>query len=171
MAAFGENFTTSGLAEDAVHLGDRFSLGSAEVVVTQPRLPCYKLGIRFQSDQMVKRFLASGRTGFYVSVSREGDVGAGDDISLVSRDTNAVPVSEITRLYVLEGVLPRSPGAVEALSATTLSWRMPPSRPHGQGFGSSRTDPRRRTDLRSSREGTSGDSTCTAEWPCPRGRS
>ena len=100
MAAFGENFTTSGLAEDAVHLGDRFSLGSAEVVVTQPRLPCYKLGIRFQSDQMVKRFLASGRTGFYVSVSREGDVGAGDDISLVSRDTNAVPVSEITRLYV-----------------------------------------------------------------------
>jgi MOSC domain-containing protein YiiM len=103
MAAFGENFTTSGLAEDAVHLGDRFSVGSAEVVVTQPRLPCYKLGIRFQSDQMVKRFLASGRTGFYFSVSREGDVGAGDDISLLSRDTNAVPVSEITRLYVAKG--------------------------------------------------------------------
>jgi MOSC domain-containing protein YiiM len=100
MAAFGENFTTSGLSEDAVHLGDRFSVGSAEVVVTQPRLPCYKLGVRFQSDQMVKRFLASGRTGFYLSVSREGDVGAGDDISLLSRDINAVPVSEITRLYV-----------------------------------------------------------------------
>jgi MOSC domain-containing protein YiiM len=104
MAVFGENFTTSGLAEDAVHLGDRFSVGSAEVVVTQPRLPCYKLGIRFQSDQMVKRFLASGRTGFYFSVSREGDVGAGDDISLLSRDTNAVPVSEITRLYVAKGL-------------------------------------------------------------------
>jgi MOSC domain-containing protein YiiM len=100
MAVFGENFTTSGLAEDGVHLGDRFSVGSAEVVVTQPRLPCYKLGIRFQSDQMVKRFLASGRTGFYVSVSLEGDVGAGDDIALLSRDSNAVPVSEITRLYV-----------------------------------------------------------------------
>lgn len=103
MAAFGENFTTTGLDEDAVHLGDRFSVGSAEVVVTQPRLPCYKLGIRFQSDQMVKRFLASGRTGFYLSVSREGDVGAGDDFSLLSRDANAVPVSEITRLYVAKG--------------------------------------------------------------------
>jgi MOSC domain-containing protein YiiM len=100
MAAFGENFTTSGLGEDTVHLGDRFSVGSAEVVVTQPRLPCYKLGIRFQSDRMVKRFLASGRTGFYVSVSREGDVCAGDDISLLSRDTDAVPVSEVTRLYI-----------------------------------------------------------------------
>ena len=103
MAAFGENFTTTGLDEDVVHLGDRISDGTAEVVVTQPRLPCYKLGIRFQSDQMVKRFLASGRTGFYVSVSREGDVGAGDDISLLSRDANGVPVSEITRLYVTKG--------------------------------------------------------------------
>ena len=86
MASFGENFTTSGLAEDSVHLGDRFSVGSAEVVVTQPRLPCYKLGVRFQSDDMVKRFLASGRTGFYVAVTREGDVGAGDEIEAVSRE-------------------------------------------------------------------------------------
>ena len=98
--AFGENFTSEGLAEDSVRIGDRVRIGSAEFAVTQPRLPCYKLGIRFQSDQMVKRFLASGRTGFYVSVSREGDVGAGDDISLLSRDANGVPVSEITRLYV-----------------------------------------------------------------------
>jgi MOSC domain-containing protein YiiM len=100
MAAFGENFTTSGMSEDSVHLGDRFSVGSAEVVVTQPRLPCYKLGVRFQSDDMVRRFLASGRTGFYVAVTREGEVGAGDDIEAVSRDPNAVPVAEITRLYV-----------------------------------------------------------------------
>lgn len=100
LAVFGENFTTSGLSEDSVHLGDRFSVGSAEIVVTQPRLPCYKLGIRFESDQMVKRFLASGRTGFYVAVSREGEVGAGDDIALVSRDPDAVRISDITRLYV-----------------------------------------------------------------------
>jgi MOSC domain-containing protein YiiM len=99
-AMFGENFTTAGLTEDSVHLGDRFSVGSAQVVVTQPRLPCYKLGVRFQSDDMVRRFLASGRTGFYVAVSREGDVGAGDDITLLSRDAHAVPISEITRLYV-----------------------------------------------------------------------
>ena len=100
MGMFGENFTTDGLVEDSVHLGDRFSVGSAEVVVTQPRLPCYKLGIRFQSDDMVRRFLASGRTGFYLAVTREGEVGGGDEIQVISRDDNAVPVSEITRLYI-----------------------------------------------------------------------
>src|SRR5207248_5559982 len=77
-----------------------FSIGSAEVIVTQPRLPCYKLGIRFQSDDMVKRFLDSRRTGFYAAVTREGEVGAGDDIKMTARDTNGVPVSEITRLYI-----------------------------------------------------------------------
>jgi MOSC domain-containing protein YiiM len=100
MAIFGENFTTDGLLENSVHLGDRFSVGSAEVVVTQPRLPCYKLGIRFQSDDMVKRFLASGRTGFYLAVTREGEVGAGDTIEEIARDPSALPVSEITRLYI-----------------------------------------------------------------------
>lgn len=100
MGVFGENFTTDGLLEDAVHLGDRFSVGSAEVVVTQPRLPCYKLGVRFQSDDMPRRFLASARTGFYLAVTREGEVGAGDEIKPVSRDDNAVPVPEITRLYI-----------------------------------------------------------------------
>ena len=89
---FGENFTTEGSLEEAVHLGDRFSVGTAEVVVTQPRLPCYKLGIRFGADDMVKRYLASGRGGFYLAVTREGEVGAGDEISLLSRDENAVPV-------------------------------------------------------------------------------
>ena len=108
MGMFGENFTidgiaaagaTSGLAEDTIHLGDQFSIGSAEVVVTQPRLPCYKLGVRFGSDDMVRRFMVSGRTGFYVAVTREGKVGAGDEIKVIARDANAVPVSEITRLY------------------------------------------------------------------------
>jgi len=101
MASFGENFTIDGpLDEDSVHLGDRFSVGSAEVVVTQPRMPCYKLGIRFHSDDMVKRFLASRRSGFYVAVLQEGDVAAGDEFKLIARDPNAVPVSAITRLYV-----------------------------------------------------------------------
>jgi MOSC domain-containing protein YiiM len=111
---FGENFTIEGsaegsadagkdgLLEDSVHLGDRFSIGTAEVVVTQPRLPCYKLGVRFGSDDMVKRFLASGRTGFYAAVAREGEVGAGDEIKVIAREPNAVPVSEITRLYVVK---------------------------------------------------------------------
>ncbi len=100
MAIFGENFTVDGLLEDSVHLGDQLSVGSAQVVVTQPRLPCYKLGVRFQSDDMVKRFLASGRTGFYLAVTREGEVGADDEIEVIAQDPNAVPVSEITRLYI-----------------------------------------------------------------------
>jgi MOSC domain-containing protein YiiM len=99
-AIFGENFTTEGLLEDSIHLGDQFSIGSAEVIVTQPRLPCYKLGVRFQSDDMVRRFLASGRTGFYFAVTQEGDVGAGDEIAVIARDPNRVPVSDLTRLYI-----------------------------------------------------------------------
>lgn len=99
MGAFGENFTTDGLLEDSVHLGDRFSVGTAEIVVTQPRIPCYKLAIRFESDDIVKRFFASRRSGFYVAVVREGEVGAGDEIELTARDPVGVPVSEITRLY------------------------------------------------------------------------
>ena len=106
MGMFGENFTVddgwAGAPEETVHLGDRFSVGTAEVAVTQPRLPCYKLGIRFGSDDMVKRFLASGRTGFYVAVVREGEVGAGDEMKMIAREANAVPVSEITRLYVVK---------------------------------------------------------------------
>jgi MOSC domain-containing protein YiiM len=104
MGMFGENFTIDdggkGSPEDSVHLGDRFSVGTAEVAVTQPRLPCYKLGVRFGSDDMVKRFLASGRTGFYVAVVREGEVGAGDEMKVIAREANAVAVSEITNLYV-----------------------------------------------------------------------
>jgi MOSC domain-containing protein YiiM len=99
MGVFGENFTLDSSPEESVHLGDRFSVGSAEVVVTQPRLPCYKLGIRFESDDMVRRFFVSGRSGFYLAVTREGEVGAGDDMRLLSREPNSVPVSEIVRLY------------------------------------------------------------------------
>ena len=98
-AIFGENFTTDGLLEDSVHLGDCFSAGSAEFVVTQPRLPCYKLGVRFDSEDMIKRFLASARTGFYFAVAREGSVRAGDQIKVISRDPNAVSIAEIIRLY------------------------------------------------------------------------
>ena len=102
MGVFGENFTTDGLLENTVFVGDKLSIGSAEVVVTQPRLPCYKLGIRFESDEMVKRFLVSARTGFYVAVKREGSVAGEDQITLVDGDRDSVPVSEITRLYVTE---------------------------------------------------------------------
>ena len=126
MAMFGENFTAEGLLEGSVHLGDRFSVGSAEVVVTQPRLPCYKLGVRFQADDMVKRFLASARTGFYLAVTREGEVGAGDEIKPLTRDPHAVPVSEITRLYVAKRYAADDLASVRrALQVAALpeSWR------------------------------------------------
>jgi MOSC domain-containing protein YiiM len=126
MGMFGENFTTDGMREDSVHLGDRFSVGSAEVAVTQPRLPCYKLGIRFQSNDMVRRFLASGRTGFYLAVTREGEVGAGDEIEVISRDGNAVPVSEVTRLYIAKRFAPEDVESLRrALQVPALpeSWK------------------------------------------------
>jgi len=80
---FGENLTLEGVSEETVHIGDRFTFGSATLVVTQPRLPCYKLGIKFKSDAMVKRFLASGRTGFYFAVESEGAVAAGDRVAQI----------------------------------------------------------------------------------------
>ena len=74
---FGENFTTEGLGEDELHIGDRFRIGSAVVMVRQPRMPCYKLAAKFQRDDMIERFLRSGRSGFYFSVEQEGEVDAG----------------------------------------------------------------------------------------------
>lgn len=96
---FGENFTTEGLNESTVNIGDRFRVGSAEVTVSEPRMPCYKLGIKFGRSDIIKKFLASGRTGFYFSVQREGEVGAGDEIDLIARDANNVTVADITGLY------------------------------------------------------------------------
>jgi MOSC domain-containing protein YiiM len=97
--AFGENFTTEGLLEEAVHIGDRLRVGSAEFVVTQPRMPCFKLGIRFGRPEIVKRFLQSGRSGFYLSVLREGRVTAGDSMEWLTRDEHGVSVSDIVNLY------------------------------------------------------------------------
>jgi len=96
---FGENFTTEGLLEGAVNIGDRFRVGSAEFVVTQPRMPCYKLGIRFGRPEIVKRFLQSGRSGFYLSVLGEGQVTAGDSVERITHDGRGVTVTDIVNLY------------------------------------------------------------------------
>jgi len=96
---FGENLTVEGLLDETVHIGDRFQVGSAHLVVTQPRLPCYKLGLKFGRDDILKRFLQSGLTGFYFAVLKEGEVGAGDLIRLLHRDEHQVKVTDITRLY------------------------------------------------------------------------
>jgi MOSC domain-containing protein YiiM len=101
--AFGENFTTEGLLETDVRLGDQLRIGSVSFMVTQPRMPCFKLGIRFDDDRMVRRFLHSRRTGFYVAVVRDGDVAAGDPIELTDRDDEGVTISEVTKLYADPG--------------------------------------------------------------------
>lgn len=120
---FGENLTTEGLLEPAVNIGDRFRIGSAELIVTEPRLPCYKLGVRFGREDMVKRFLRSGRTGFYFAVEREGEIGAGDPITRIARDEHEVTVADIVRLYVDDKTdLPMLRRALE-LEALPDSWR------------------------------------------------
>jgi MOSC domain-containing protein YiiM len=120
---FGENLTTEGLSEDSVFVGDRFQIGEAEGVVTQPRMPCYKLGIKFGRADMVKRFLTSRRTGFYFAVTREGMVGAGDCIQLVSRDQKEIRVSDITRLYAFEKNDTQGLGLVIELKWLPDSWK------------------------------------------------
>jgi MOSC domain-containing protein YiiM len=99
---FGENFTTEGLLEKEVNIGDRFRIGGAEVVVTEPRVPCYKLGIKFGRADILKRILASRRTGFYFAVLREGEVRAGGSLERLSHDENSVSIADIIRLYAFE---------------------------------------------------------------------
>ena len=99
---FGENFTIEGLFEEGVNVGDRFRIGEAELIATQPRLPCYKLGIKFGRSDIIKRFLRSRRTGFYFAVAKEGTVATGDEIELLSRDPNNITIADIVRLFAFE---------------------------------------------------------------------
>ena len=120
---FGENFTTEGLLETETNVGDRIRIGSAEVMVTQPRMPCYKLGIRFGRSDIIKRFLLSERSGFYFSVLKEGEVGAGDEFELIEKNASGVRVVDVTRLYSSDKSnldLLRRAIATEALPS---SWR------------------------------------------------
>jgi MOSC domain-containing protein YiiM len=98
----GENFTTEGMLEENIYIGDRFRVGEAEVMATEPRMPCYKLGIKFGRADIMKRFLASRRSGFYFAVKREGRVNAGDAIELIGREQQGISVTDITRLYAFQ---------------------------------------------------------------------
>jgi MOSC domain-containing protein YiiM len=97
---FGENLTTGELSEDTLHVGDRLKIGSAVLMVTQPRMPCFKLAIRFDRDDMLKRFLASRRSGFYFSVVEEGEVCEGASVEVLSRDPNRVRITDLLDLYL-----------------------------------------------------------------------
>jgi MOSC domain-containing protein YiiM len=123
LGIFGENFTTTGLTEADVNIGDRFGIGTVKLMVTQPRMPCYKLGIRFGRPDMVKRFLASRRTGFYFRVLQEGEVGVGDTLELVSRDDNNITVADITQLYTHEQTSPELLHRAAQLAALPENWR------------------------------------------------
>jgi len=121
--AFGENFTTQGLLEDTVRIGDWLRIGSAEFTVTQPRTPCFKLGIRFNRTDMVRRFLQSGRTGFYLSVSREGSVTPGDSIAVTTPSEASITVADIMRLYTDKSPNPDLLLRASRLPALSEGWR------------------------------------------------
>jgi len=122
--AFGENLTVEGaLDEGRVQIGDRFRAGSAEFIVTQPRMPCFKLGIRFNRPDMVKRFLHSRRTGFYLAVTREGELGAGDPFDLIAKGEGGVSVADIVELYAADATNQELLRTATQLSALPESWR------------------------------------------------
>jgi MOSC domain-containing protein YiiM len=121
--AFGENLSIQGFQEDRIRVGDVFRIGTTELVVTQPRLPCFKLNLRFQRSDMVRRFLKSGRTGFYFAVLKEGELKVGDGFELVPAAGPAVSIPDIVRLYATDrnnrGLLQR---AVET-AGLPQAWR------------------------------------------------
>lgn len=121
--AFGENLTMEGLLEHDVHVGDRLRIGSAELWVTQPRMPCFKLGIRLNRPGVVQQFLASRRSGFYLAVAVEGDVAAGDAIDVIERHPAGVSIPELLRMQLRET---RDPGRLRvalAIPVLSESWR------------------------------------------------
>ncbi len=135
---FGENFTSEGLLEDQVRIGDRFRVGAAELCVTQPRRPCFKLGLKFGRADFVKRFLLSYRSGFYFAVLQEGEVGAGDSIELLARDEQSLTVTEVLRLYLGDLTDEQSLRRAAELEALPESWRKHLRSRNGAGRGRGR---------------------------------
>jgi MOSC domain-containing protein YiiM len=121
--SFGENLTTSGLLEADVSIGDRLRIGSAEFQVTQPRVPCFKLGLRFGRPDLVKRFLAAGRSGFYLAVVREGELGAGDAIERTPVATPSLSVAEVADLYAGRGAGRERLRFASEVAGLPASWR------------------------------------------------
>jgi MOSC domain-containing protein YiiM len=121
--AFGENFTTEGLTEADLHVGDLLKIGSAIVMVRQPRMPCYKLAAKFQRDDMIERFMDSGRSGFYFSVEQEGEVGEGDSIEFVARNQDGISIAEMNDLLVRDRYNPGLLQKAIATAALPESWR------------------------------------------------
>jgi MOSC domain-containing protein YiiM len=121
--AFGENFTSEGILEDWTKIGDRIRVGSAEFMVTQPRMPCFKLGIRFNRGDMVKRFLQSKRSGFYLAVIREGEIENGDAIEFTEKQQTGVTITDIVNLYSVDSRNQELLRRATELPALPQSWK------------------------------------------------
>ena len=120
---FGENFTTQGLSENELHVGDRLQVGSAIIMVRQPRTPCYKLAAKFRRDDMIERFLHSGRSGFYFSVEQEGSVAAEDSFQVLSHAPEAITIAEMNRLFVQDKYNRSLLEKAIATAALPANWR------------------------------------------------
>jgi MOSC domain-containing protein YiiM len=121
--AFGENLTTDGLLEDRVHIGDEFRVGTARLVVTQPRMPCYKLGLRFGDSGMIKTFLKAGRPGIYFGIVEEGVVAPGDPVEQVAEGRNRVPVTEMLALMLDKDPDPIAVRRLLEIPSLASDWR------------------------------------------------
>jgi len=120
---FGENLTTEGLLEDAVHIGDEFRVGTARLVVTQPRMPCFKLGLRFGDPTMVKQFLRAGKPGIYFAIREEGVVAPGDPIERLNEDERRIAVTEMLRLILDREADPADIRRLLEVPALAAVWR------------------------------------------------
>jgi MOSC domain-containing protein YiiM len=120
---FGENLTTAGLLEDAVHIGDEFRVGTARLVITQPRLPCFKLGLRFADPGMVKAFLQAGKPGIYFAVLEEGVVEPGDPIERIAEDGSRITVTEMFRLVLDQDAATEALRRLLGVPALAAVWR------------------------------------------------
>jgi MOSC domain-containing protein YiiM len=120
---FGENFTTEGLLETDVHIGDRFRVGEAFVEVTQPRVPCFKLGIKMGDARFVRTFLESERSGFYLRVLEEGMVEAGDTIELEFTHPEAITVQYIHHLFFQDSLNKDEIQRALSVEALSKEWR------------------------------------------------
>lgn len=128
---FGENLTTEGLSEESLFIGDQLKVGEAVLTVTQPRVPCYKLELRFGRDDIIKRFLWSGRSGFYFAVVEPGDVRVGNEIDIIERDKNGVSVADIYRLFVGQTDDPELQERAMRIDALPRIWKKQLLQRHG----------------------------------------
>jgi MOSC domain-containing protein YiiM len=121
--AFGENFSSNGILEDQIKIGDRLRVRSAEFIVTQPRMPCFKLGIRFNRPDIMKRFLQSKRTGFYLAVTREGEVEEETAIEFIEKQESGVTITDIVNLYSVDSQNQELLRHATELRALPQSWK------------------------------------------------